>query len=153
MAMRHLIGYPSMQRVYVQCDNTTVGVVSLDDTTGPTLATDHRGPRSVGVPRHAPSPPTGADGRSHRTDGATSRKRNERVIKASGSSQLHRHDQHRRDVRQHARWPHRAPGPSGITPHRQTPEDMKTPGAPTPDVLEFRWDRCLPDSDQTVAKR
>jgi hypothetical protein len=31
--------------------------------------------------------------------------------------------------------------------------DMKTPGAPTPSVLESRWDLWTPEIDPAVAKR
>jgi hypothetical protein len=142
-----------MQRVYVQCDNGVAGSVSLVDPTRPLSAKNDHGPRSVGMLHIATSLPTGAGGRSHRISGVTSEKRNERVMSAPGSNRLSRHDQHRRAVRQHARRMHRDPASNGFSPQRQLPEEMKTPGAPTPDVLEFRWDRCLPDIDQTVAKR
>jgi hypothetical protein len=57
---------------------------------------------------------------------------------------------HRGAVRQHARQELRTPlrlGTSHPTAHK------KTPGAPTPDVLESRWDVWIPDLDRIVAKR
>lgn len=149
-------GHPSMQRVYVQCDNDVVVSVSLHDVTGPCAWPPERnGPRPARMHLPDVSLPGGADRRSPRPGANRLASDLERY---EGVMTLFRHDVSRPDGTAHTVHNHG----SRVLPGTETRRavvgchrsgNMKTPGAPTPDVLEIRFVWCAPEIDQTVAKR
>jgi hypothetical protein len=100
----------------------------------------------------AASLPGGADRRTHRrrANGAGIVIRVHEKEPALTAGRAHRHDLALRAVRQHGRGQRRAGSPAG---NADPLLDKKTPGAPTPSVLESRWDVWTPEIDPAVAKR
>ena len=141
-----------MQRVYVQCDNSVDGSVSLHDTIG------HRpypaqpaGPRAVRM--HPVSPPRGVE--RHRPRSGANRVAI-MIERDEGEMLFHRFGHHHAanghpTVRQHRGGT--VCGTCLTGPQHHTAGYRKTPGAPTPSVLAFSHLWWIPELDQTVAKR
>jgi hypothetical protein len=118
----------------------------LLDTAGSRHPARHDGLRPARM-QHV-SPPRGADGRAPEA----------RFARDERGTTLTRQDRHRPriagTVRQHGDQPLRARAHPAIARHRSPAADnTKTPGAPTPSVLQISFEWCAPEIDQTVAKR
>ncbi len=149
-------GHSSMQRVYVQCDNEVASSVSLHDATGPCpLHPERNGLRPARMHLSDVSLPGGAD---RRPPGLGPNRTASDLERYEGVMTLFRHDVSRPDSTAHTVRNHGGRVLRGAETCRavvgcHTSGDMKTPGAPTPDVLEIRFVWCAPEIDQTVAKR
>jgi hypothetical protein len=123
----------------------------LDDTTGPARRID--GLRPVGMV--IPSSPGGVDRRDRRSHakaaGTVIRPHDKEPTLTAGRPR--HHDHATRTVRQRGRGIGRARAQRLAGNAMPSLTHKKTPGAPTPNVLEIRWDVWNPDIDPTVAKR